>query len=291
MDAWFICDGPVHQSRKPQLVFGVRGVVGFEITVYGPVHGLHSGHYGNWAPNPALMLAQLLAGMKDADGNVVIPGFYDTVEQLGEADRRALETVPDSDKALMDEFGLARTEGEGSLAERLLLPSLNIRGLASAGVGDKARNVIPPTATAALDIRLVKGNDPKAMVDRVERWIGDQGYTVVQEDPDMDLRRRHPRLAKVTRSEGYVAARTSMDHPLVETLIRAAERAAGEPVVLVPSLGGSLPLYLFTERWSCPMVVVPMANHDDNQHAPDENLRLANLWYGIDLMASILTMP
>jgi len=229
--------------------------------------------------------------MKDADGNVLIPGFFDTVEPLSEAERRALETIPASDADLMAEFGLARTEGEGTLSERLLLPSLNIRGLSSAGVGAKARNVIPPTATAAIDIRLVKGNDPGAMVDLVERWIADQGYTVIHEDPDMEIRRSHPRLAKVVRSGGYVAARTSMDHPLVQKLIQAAETAAGEPVVLVPGLGGSLPLYLFTERWDCPMVIVPMANHDDNQHAPDENLRLANLWYGIDLMASILTMP
>ena len=93
------------------------------------------------------------------------------------------------------------------------------------------------------------------------------------------------------RGGGYVATRTKMDHPFVRDLTAAAEAAAGEPVILMPSLGGSLPLYLFTERWTVPLVVVPIANHDDNQHAPDENIRLANLWYGIDLMASILTMP
>jgi acetylornithine deacetylase/succinyl-diaminopimelate desuccinylase-like protein len=262
-----------------------------QLTVYGPVHGLHSGHYGNWAPNPGMMLAQLLASMKDADGNVLIKGFYDTVTPLTETERAALATVPDMDAELMREFGLARTEGDGTLAERILLPSLNVSGLASAQVGPGTRNVIPPTATAALGIRLVKGNDPQDMQDRVEAHIRGRGYAIVREDPDPAFRLAHPRIAKVVRGTGYVAARTSMDHPFVGALIAAARAAAGEDIVLQPGLGGSLPLYLFTERWDVPMVIVPIANHDDNQHTADENLRIANLWYGIDLMASILAMP
>jgi acetylornithine deacetylase/succinyl-diaminopimelate desuccinylase-like protein len=269
----------------------VRGVTGLEITVYGAARNLHSGHYGNWAPNPGMMLAQLLAGMKDEAGNVIIEGFYDSVEPLGPADRAALATVPDVDESLKKELGLVRSEGTGNLAERLLLPSLNVRGLQSANVGSKARNVIPMTAVAAIDIRMVKGNDPEAMKDLVETHIRKAGYHIVREDPAMETRLSHPRLAKVTRSKGYVAARTSMDHPIVKSLTAAAEEAAGEPVILMPSLGGSLPLYLFTEILEKPVVIVPIANHDDNQHAPDENIRLGNLWYGIDLMTAVLTMP
>lgn len=291
VDAWLICDGPVHQSRRPQLVFGVRGVTGMEITVYGASRNLHSGHYGNWAPNPGMMLAQLLASMRDADGNVVIEGFYESTDPLSPAAEAAIATVPEVDEALMKELGLVRTEGDGNLTERLLVPSLNVQGLSSANVGEKSRNVIPSTAIAAIDIRLVKGNDPEHMKDLVEAHIEKMGYFIVREDPDMETRLTHPRIAKVTRSKGYVAARTSMDHPIVEPLTRAAEDAAGEPVILMPSLGGSLPLYLFTETLNKPVVIVPMANHDDNQHAPDENIRLANLWYGIDLLAAILTMP
>ena len=253
---------------------------------------LHSGHYGNWAPNPGLLLAQLLASMKDTDGNVVVAGFFDSTLPLGEKERAALRRLPDSEESLKAEFGLARTEGGGApLAERLLLPSLNIRGLASAGVGDRARNVIPETATAALDIRLVQGNDPDAMINLVEAHITRMGFHIVRAEPDTETRLKHERIVRITRNGGYRAARTRMDHPLVPGLVIAVEAAAGEAPLLVPGLGGSLPLYLFEDILQTPMVIVPIANHDDNQHAPDENLRLANLAYGIDLFAGILAMP
>ncbi len=291
IDLWLICDGPVHQSRRPQLVFGVRGVTGFEITVYGATRYLHSGHYGNWAPNPALLLAQLLASMKDGDGRVLIDGFYDSTAAVGEAERAALDALPNVDEALRRELGLARTEAGGALlAERLLLPSLNIRGFVSGAVAEKARNVIPNHATASLDVRLAKGNDPQAMLDLVEAHVRRQGYHIVRREPDLATRLAHPKIARIARGGGYRAARTEMDLPVVREVVAAAERAAADPLVLMPTLGGSLPLYLFTETLAKPVVIVPIANHDDNQHAPDENLRLANLFYGIDLMASILTM-
>ncbi len=296
VDLWLICDGPVHQSRRPQLVFGVRGFTGLEMTVYGADSYLHSGHYGNWAPNPALRLAQLLASMKDDDGRVLIDQFYDSVEPIGDAERQAIAALPDFDAELRRELGLAASEMKNApLAERLLLPSLNLRGLVSATVGASARNVIPTQATASLDIRLVKGNDPEEMLDLVEAHIRSQGYHIVSDDPDAETRLAHAKIAKVRRQTGYRAARTALDLPVVQPVIRAAERAAGERtsedgLILMPSLGGSLPLYLFSDHLAKPVVIVPMANHDNNQHAPNENLRLANLWYGIDLLAAILTM-
>ncbi len=292
VDLWLICDGPVHQSRRAQLVFGVRGVTGFEITVYGATRYLHSGHYGNWAPNPAQMLARLLATMKDDDGKVLIEGFYDSTVPPGEAERAAIAALPDSDAALQRELGLAATEGGGqALAERLLLPSLNVRGFVSGAVGEKSRNVIPNEATASLDVRLAKGNGPQAMLDLVEAHVRRQGYHVVREEPDVATRLAHPRIARIRRGGGYKAARTPMDLPAVQAVAAAAKRAAvPEELVLMPTLGGSLPLYLFTENLKMPVVIVPIANHDNNQHAPDENLRLANLWYGIDLMGELLTM-
>jgi acetylornithine deacetylase/succinyl-diaminopimelate desuccinylase-like protein len=237
------------------------------------------------------MLAHLLASMKDETGRVLVEGFYDTVEPLGAAERQALDNLPPFDDQLRAELGLARTEGEGaSLAERLLLPSLTVRGLQSANVGAQARNVIPASATAALGIRLVKGNDPEHMVDLVEAHIRKQGYHIVRDDPDIETRRRHPRIAKVTRSGGYPAARTDMSIPIIRQVTAAATKAAGGEIVIVPALGGSLPLYLFTDVMGKPAMVVPVANHDDNQHAPDENLRIANLWYAIDLYGALFTM-
>jgi acetylornithine deacetylase/succinyl-diaminopimelate desuccinylase-like protein len=291
VDVWLICDGPVHQSRRPQLVFGVRGVTSMQVTLYGATRSLHSGHYGNWAPNPAVLLANLIASMKNADGRVLIEGWLDTVEPLSTVEQAAIETVPVVDESLRAELGLADTEGDATLTERLLLPALNIRGIAAATVGPTARNVIPNTATAEVGIRLVKGNDPVHMQELVEAHIRKQGYHIVRDEPDAATRRAHPRIAMVRRRGGYPAARASMDLDIVPGLVAAAAAASGEEVILMPSLGGSLPLYLFQEMLEAPTIIVPIANHDNNQHAPDENIRLANLWYGVDLMGGLLTLP
>jgi acetylornithine deacetylase/succinyl-diaminopimelate desuccinylase-like protein len=291
-DAWLFLDGPVHQSGRPMLAFGARGVTSLEITVYGPNRGLHSGHYGNWAPVPGRLLSQLLATMWDADGTVLIDGFYDDVAPIGDEERAALARVPRYDDELRRELGLARTEGEpAALTERLMLPALTVLGLRSANVGALAANVIPAEATATLGIRLVKGNDPGRMQDLVEAHIRRQGYEIVREDPDRATRLAHPRLARVTRDHGYPAARTSMAHPIVREIVAAAGRATEQDVVLLPGMGGSLPLYLFTDVLGKPAVIVPVVNHDNGQHAPNENLRVANLWYALDLFGSLFTMP
>ena len=182
-DIWLIFDGPTHQSRRPQLVFGVRGVVDFEITVYGAVKELHSGHYGNFAPNPALRLSHLLASMKDERGNVLVKGFEDSVEPLSELEQQAIENLPDFDAQLREEFQFAESEGgPQTYWERLSHPSLNIRGMASSRVGKEATNTVPASATAAIDVRLVKGNDPKQMVNLIVKHIEARGYHVVGED-------------------------------------------------------------------------------------------------------------
>lgn len=291
VDVWLFLDGPVHQSGRPLLAFGARGTARLEVTVYGPNRGLHSGHYGNWAPVPGRLLAQLLATMWDADGTVLVEGFYDGVDPLGPVEREALARLPDTDDALRRELGLAHTEGApASLAERLLLPALTVLGLSSANVGPLASNIIPETATATLGLRLVKGNDPQQMLDLVEAHIRHQGYHIVREEPDSATRLAHPLIARVTSGRGYPAARTAMDHPIVRQAIAAATSVSGDELVLLPGMGGSLPLYLFTELLAKPALIVPVANHDNNQHAPNENLRIANLWYAIDLYAALLAM-
>ena len=297
VDGWLFFDGPVHASGRPQLAFGVRGVTGLELTVYGPLRSLHSGHYGNWAPVPGQLLAELLASMKDArTGRVLVPGFYDSTAPLGAAERAALAALPATDEALRRELGLAAVEGEGeSLAERLMLPALVVQGLASGNVGAEARNVIPSTAEASLGIRLVMGNDPERMLDLVEEHIRRQGFHLVREDPDLETRLRHPRIVKAVRGEGYPAARTEMGHPWAQQVVAAARQAASASLdaelVLLPGMGGSLPLHHFTVGLGKPIVIVPVANHDNNQHAADENVRVANLWYAMDLYGALLTMP
>ncbi len=290
-DVWLICDGPVHQSRRQQIVFGARGITSLDITVYGPKHELHSGHYGNWAPNPAMMLARLLASMKDDDGRVTIDHFYDGIQPLSEIERRAVAEAPDVDRDLMRELWLGRTEGGGKkLVELLNLPSLNIRGMSAARTGAHASNVIPSSATSSIDIRLVKGIDHDAAAARVIDHIRRQGYYVVDREPDADARMSHAKVAKVVvEPGGYNAARTSMDLPISQLVLKTAESARG-PVVKLPTMGGSVPLYMIEETLHAPTITVPIANHDNNQHSFDENIRLENLWDGIYLLAALLAM-
>ncbi len=291
VDLWLFCDGPTHQSGRPQLVFGVRGVTGMDVTIYGPDRGLHSGHYGNWAPGPGWRLARLLASMKGENDRVLIDGFYDSGEKLNVGDYAAIAEMPDVDEALRVEFGLAATEaGNASLAERIMLPALNLKGLESAEVGDQARNVIPPSATASIGVRLVKGNDPQAMLDLVEAHIRKEGYHIVREEPDAAIRRTYPLIAKVTREGGYRAVRTPLDAPGIDDLVTSLRLAAGDNLILNPGLGGTLPLYVFEDISDAPIVILPIANFDNNQHAADENIRLGNLFYGIEAYAAVLTM-
>jgi acetylornithine deacetylase/succinyl-diaminopimelate desuccinylase-like protein len=291
-DGWVICDGPVHQSGRKQVVFGVRGVTSVDVIVYGPLRPLHSGHYGNWAPNPAMTLARLLASMKDADGRVLVKGFYDDVEPLGEAELKAVATAPRYDEELKTALGVARPEGAGkSLLELISLPSLNVDGLRSAEVGADARNIIPTTAAATIDMRLVKGNDHRRQVERLVAHVRAQGFHVVEgREPTAEERRAHPLVARVNRRGGYNAERTPMDSPFGRAVLAAVQSVSADRVVALPTLGGSLPLSIFRETIGATTVTVPVANYDNNQHAEDENIRLRNLWEGVEIMAAVMTL-
>jgi acetylornithine deacetylase/succinyl-diaminopimelate desuccinylase-like protein len=289
-DAWLLCDGPLNQNRAPQVAFGARGYSGFDLTFYGPERELHSGHYGNWVPNPVLDLARFLASCKDDRGVVTIDGFYDDTLALSEDDRAAIAALPDVSERLRDELGFGAPEvGDATYPERLMLPSFNVRGIRAADVGDAARNVIPAEATASVDIRLTAGDDPVTMVDRVQAHLESAGYLVLDRAPTPEERRSHRRLARLTRATAYRAARIPMGSALAVALLDVCRRASGEDVVALPTFGGSVPLYLFEDILRAPVAILPIANHDNNQHAADENVRVANLWYGIHLWATLLT--
>jgi acetylornithine deacetylase/succinyl-diaminopimelate desuccinylase-like protein len=288
-DLLLAADGPADPSHAPTLYFGARGIVSAEITVYGPLRPLHSGHYGNWAPNPAMRLAQLLSTMKDPEtGRVLVQGFYEDVVPLSDFELEAIREAPNDDAEQMKMLAIAASEtGE----QRLLAinqPSLNIRGMRSAWVGDQARTIVPDVATASIDMRLVKNVDPKEQLARLIAHIEKQGYHVVAEEPGPELRRKYDRIARVVTSDGYPAFRTSMDLPIARALIEAIERNSGRSAVKLPTLGGSVPLYLFTDVMDTPTVGIPIVNYDNNQHSPNENLRLGNLWSGIETLASAM---
>jgi acetylornithine deacetylase/succinyl-diaminopimelate desuccinylase-like protein len=289
-DAWLLADGPVHASRRPQVCFGARGVVPLGITTYGPVRALHSGHYGNWSPNPAALLVELLAGLRGPDGAILVAGFGDQVRPLTAVERQAIAAMPPAEEGLRRELGLAASERPGErIEDALMRPALNLDGLRSAQVGAQARNAIPTEAAAAIDFRLVPDQAPAKVRAAVEAHLRRAGYTLVEGEPDPATRRTHARLVRLAWGGGYPGARTPMDLPVSRAVLAAADEAAGAPVIRVPMLGGSIPMYLFTEATAAPVILLPTVNHDNSQHAADENLRLQNLWDGIELFATLYT--
>ncbi|ALI99169.1 M20/M25/M40 family metallo-hydrolase [Rufibacter tibetensis] len=290
-DCWIIIDAPRHASGKKTIVYGVRGDVNMALTVYGAKRPLHSGNYGNWAPNPALKLAQLLASMKDEQGKVLVKGFYDDVTPLTASEKKALAQIPNQDEILKKELGVNTPEVAGrSIVESIMQPTLNINGLHSANVGPMASNVIPTKAEAVLDLRLVKGNDHKKQAEKVIAHIKSKGFQVLDREPTEEDRSKHPNLIKVEVEHGYNAQRTPMDLPIAKSIQTAVQSTTKEPLVLIPSMGGSLPLYLFEEILNTKVVTVPIVNYDNNQHAENENVKIQYLWEGIETIAAIMQL-
>ncbi len=289
-DLWIICDGPVHQSGQKQIVFGVRGDTHLDLTVYASKRPLHSGHYGNWAPNPAMMLVKLLGSMKDENGRVTIKGFYDDVTPLTPSEKKALNAVPSVDEQMKKELGIRAVEMRGvTLSEAINQPSLNINGMQSGNVGKMASNQIPTYATAVLDLRLVLGNDWKRQQQKVIDHIKTQGYYITTDEPTDEERNKYAKIIKVIADQdGINAQRTSMDLPIIKKVIAAVTVTSKNQLVLQPTMGGSLPLFLFEKHLNAKTITVPIANHDNNQHAENENIRIGNLFDGIETMVSLM---
>jgi acetylornithine deacetylase/succinyl-diaminopimelate desuccinylase-like protein len=287
-DGILLCDGPVHQTRRPQIVFGARGMLDLEMTVYGPKRALHSGHYGNWAPNPAALLVNLLAGLRGSEGRIQVENFYDDVVPLTPEEQKAIAEAPEIDARLRREFELAWSEDSPArLEERIMLPAMNIRGLESGQVEEKAENAIPTEAKASVDFRLVPNQTPQRVRELVERHLLQQGVHIVHSTPEREARLKHPRLVKLEWGQGYPPARTSFDTPYSRAVVRALEAAAGTSLIKMPSLGGSVPMRGIMDVLKAPAILFPIVNHDNNQHGPNENLRLQNLWEGIAFFSSL----
>ena len=291
-DMLVIFDGPPHASGAPTLTFGARGIATATLTTYGPVAPPHSGHYGNWAPNPVFPLAALLASMKDDAGRVTIPGWYEGIT-LDDATRAILEAVPDDEAAIRRSMGLAVNDSvAGSLQEALQYPSLNVRGLRAAWVGDEARTIIPATAVAELDIRLVKESDPDRLLGLLRAHVEERGFVVIGDrDPTEDERLQHPRIARLDSDVSYAAYRTAFDSPPGEWLTRALTRLHGAAPIRIRTSGGSIPISPFVETLGVPAVTVPTVNPDNNQHSPNENLRAGGFLDGLRTMIAVFAEP
>lgn len=291
-DLMVILDGPIHTSGRPTIAYGARGIVTGTLTVYGPRSGVHSGNYGNWIPNPALRLAHLLASMKDDAGKVLVEGFYDGLVPLTAEEHAMVAAVPDDSARMLEAFGVAKPEAEGrSLQDGLQIPTLNIRGLASAHIGAGARTIIPDRAIAEIDVRLVKETPGEAMKRKLEAHVRAQGYHLVSGEPDEETRRAHARIASLAWRETVTEAfRTSPLDPQSRALAGALARMYGAPPVQIRTLGGTVPIAPFIEALGFPAALVPIVNFDNNQHEENENLRLGHLYDGIVAIAAVLRM-
>ncbi len=281
-DLWLFCDGPVHQSRQWLLSYGVRGSYGFDLTVFGPNRPLHSGHYGNWAPNPIMRLIELIGSMRDGRGNILIEGYGQQVVPPSILELEAVEAAPSVDEKLIDELGINRPETDQRVELAVMRPAMNLRGIRSGDVGEQARNSIQTTATASIGLRLVPAQTPDFLRKIIEKHIRSQGYLIVYQEPTPEQRNTHDRIALLDWSEaGYPAYRTAFDLPIAQSIAAIVNELGDDALIQLPTMGGSLPLYLIDEVTGAPILILPIANHDNNQHGKDENLRLQNLWDAI----------
>lgn len=289
-DLLLIFDGPLHQSDRPTVVFGARGIMTIDLTVFGPRAPLHSGHYGNWAPNPAMQLAQLLASMKDAEGRVLLEGFYDGID-FTPGDQQVLDAVPDNLEELKTVLGFSQPDKVGnSLQEAIQYPSLNVRGLESGWVGADARTIVPDRAIAAIDIRLVKETQPDDIYVKLTTHIEKQGFHIVAEDPDDATRAEYGRIVKVIRRGSMNAYRTALSNPMARQVVAALNGVWDGPVVQKRTSGGTVPIAPFIEALDIPALGIPTVNFDNNQHSPDENVRLGHFFDSIVTFAAIFAM-
>ncbi len=290
-DVMYILDGPVHPSERPTVVYGARGIQTIQLTVYGPKMGLHSGHYGNWVANPAMRLAQLLATMKDDQGRVTLAGFYDGIAPVTGEEQALVDGVPDDAAALQKLFGIAGPERPGmSLQEALQVPTLNVRGLASAYIGGDARTIIPDRAIAEIDIRLVKETPSSRMRTLVRDHLVKQGWFVVDREPTDVERAAHAKIVRMAAADGTEAFRTSPLLPIAKQTVAALTATFGEPPVQIRTSGGTVPIAAFIDALGFPAVMLPIVNFDNNQHGENENLRVGHFFRGITTFAAVLTM-
>ncbi len=275
-DFVYTSDGPFHHSWRPVIRCGVRGILFFELEVVGPNRDLHSGNWGGNVPNPGWRLVQLLAAMKGPDEHVRIPGFCDGIEPPSDAERALLGAIPLDEAAIVRDLALAGgLGGEPGLTyyERMFFnPTLNINGLLTGYMGAGSKTIIPSVARARLDVRLVPGQDPDRVEAAIRAFLPTAGFG------DVTLTAQHRMWP----------SKTSAEHPYAQAITRAITAGFGEPPIIFPLSGGSLPDYVFTRILGLPSLLVPYANPDENNHSPNENLDVESFFKGIRTTIAVL---
>ena len=290
-DFLVINDGPVHVSGKPTVVYGCRGITTMSLTTYGPIKPQHSGHYGNYAPNPGFQLAQILASMKDDNGKVMIKGYYDGIT-LDDATMEILRKVPEDAETINSNLAIKKPEQVGSFyQESLQYPSLNVRGLESGWVGKKARTIVPESATAEIDMRLVPESDGNRLKNLVKKHITNLGFHVMEGIPTKEDRMAYDKIITITEGSVTNAFRTDLNNTYGNFLVKVLNDSFGDDVVQIRIMGGTVPIAPFINELKIPAFIVPMVNADNNQHSPNENLKISQIAYGIKAFYGILSTP
>lgn len=290
-DLLLVLDGPAHDSNLPTLAFGARGILTVSLTTYGAYSDLHSGHFGNYVYNPAWRMVKLLSTMKTSSGKVLIQGFYDGVI-IDRATKEYLKTIPDNISSLYKRLGIKKSEKVGdSYRESLMYPSLNIRGLKSGEIAEKAGTIVPERAVAEIDIRTVTQTPPDALMRKLRTHIEKHGYHIVENDPTPEERAKYDNLIKLNFRPPYGAFSTPLTGKSAAWLEKAINKSSNQTLVKLPVMGGSLPISPFVSQLNIPAIIVPTVNSDNNQHSFDENLRLGNYIEGIKIFIGILSTP
>jgi acetylornithine deacetylase/succinyl-diaminopimelate desuccinylase-like protein len=287
-DYMIIMDGPAHNSNRPTLTFGCRGIATGSITTYGGKLPQHSGHYGNYAPNPVFGLSRILASMKDEDGNVLIENYYEGIS-LSDEVRSILNAVPDPKEAINKALFIKEEEKVGAnYQEALQYPTLNVRQIETSWKGQGLKTVIPEYATAHLDVRLVAETDGKVQLEKIKKHIQDLGYLVLDRRPTDEERWSNKKIVTFKQNKGVNAFRTELNSPFGEKLRSALTQSFGEAPVSIRTMGGTVPIIPAINELNIPAIIVPMVNMDNNQHSPNENIRIGNIRQGIKICLSIL---
>lgn len=290
-DRLVILDGPRHPSNEPTLTFGARGIATIQLKVHGPKYPQHSGHYGNYVPNPAIRLSQIIASMKNQDGIVTIDGFYDGIE-ISDKTRKVMAKVPDDENEIRRSIGISEIDKVAdNYQESIQYPSLNVRGLKSGWVEKEVRTIIPSFALAEIDVRLVKETDPNRLIGLIKEHIQKQGYHITKKDPSDEERMKYGKLITFKSKISYTAFRTPIDSPIGDWLSSAIRNGFEMEPIIKRTSGGSVPISPFVNTLGVPAVTVPTVNPDNNQHSPNENIRVGNLIESVRTHLAILAQP
>ena len=288
-DALLIFDGPKHPSNLPTLTFGARGISDITLITYGPIVPQHSGHFGNYAPNPVFRMSEILSSMKDSDGRVTIPGFYDGIE-LDEKTLKILAEVPDDEEKMMNDMQFKKPDNVGkNYQESIQYPSINVRGIESGWVREEVRTIVPSECIAEIDVRLVLESDPIRLHNLIKSHIQELGYYVIDRRPTKDERLKHNKIVTFVSSFDYDAFRTDIESEIGKWLVKSLKKTFGIEPVKKRTSGGSVPISPFVNTLGIPAVTVPTVNQDNNQHSPNENIKIENYITGIETYLGILT--